>query len=252
MSDATNSVARRAKPTELLSHWPKLIENLSFSPQEFYSRIEKALADRQVPDLQTSRVDWKEGGVLSARREYLRLQRERLIFDICGAPFGTGFFVSIWCGERPLRLGHLIRALILVGSGAVTWFGILQFTPRSTFYEMRRMGIDPGHALIAITAAVVLVATFLIVLLGPRLDNILIHTPVIGYFYERYFRKLTYYRVDRMCMYQQAVHAAVMQIIDEITKSQGIQPLSELERRPITREPVMRELFQQAGSNGHG
>ena|ERR1043166_2217817 len=97
MSQSKNNLAKRAKPVDVISHWPKLIENLRFSSQEFYSRAEKALAERQVPDLKIRRVDWKEGGPQSPRREYLRLQRERLIFDVCGASFGKEFFVSLWC-----------------------------------------------------------------------------------------------------------------------------------------------------------
>ena len=42
-------------------------------------RVEKALAVRQIPDASVTRVDWKEGGLLSARREYLRVQRERFV-----------------------------------------------------------------------------------------------------------------------------------------------------------------------------
>jgi hypothetical protein len=55
------------------------------------SGVETALEERQVPDLKYARVEWPEGGMLSDRREYLRITRERL--DVCGAPFGTGFFV---------------------------------------------------------------------------------------------------------------------------------------------------------------
>ena len=43
-----NKVAKMPKPSEVLDHRPKLIEGLKFSSQEFYARVEKALADRQV------------------------------------------------------------------------------------------------------------------------------------------------------------------------------------------------------------
>jgi hypothetical protein len=101
-------VANRVRKEDFQQDFSHLIEGLQFSPQEFYSRIERALERRQVPDLVPSRVDWKEGGPLSARREYLRLQRERLMFDVCGMPFGTGFYVSEWYGERPLRFAILL------------------------------------------------------------------------------------------------------------------------------------------------
>ena len=95
-------MATRTTPTAVISHWYKLIENLQASSMEFYSSIESAIQRRQVPDTKPSRVDWRESGFTSARREYLRVARGRHVFDICGAPFGTGFFVSWWLGEaRP-------------------------------------------------------------------------------------------------------------------------------------------------------
>jgi hypothetical protein len=140
--------------------------------------------------------------------------------------------VSIWCGERPLRLGFLW--LSIVASLAFLAFTIL---------NIHRLLFEFG--VIRIAVAAILIFGTICVFLGSNLDGILIRTPAVGYFYERFFRKITFYRIDRTCMYQQAVHAAVTQVIDEITKSQGLQPLSEFDRRPI-----MRELFAPQGSDG--
>ena len=85
-----------ASNDSVLSHWCKLLEDFQVAPLQFYSAIEQAVSRRQIPNIEISRVDWKEGGVLSAQREYLRVSRGKLIFDICGAPYGTGFFVSSW------------------------------------------------------------------------------------------------------------------------------------------------------------
>jgi hypothetical protein len=79
-----------------------------------------------------------------------------------------------------------------------------------------------------------------VVIVGPNLDQLLIQTPVVGYLYERFFRKITLYRLDLTSMYLTSVHRAVTKVLDELTKAQGIPPLSELERRP-----VMRELFHR-------
>ena len=95
---------QRAEKIDVILHWHHLVENFSTSPQEFYSLLEKAIAQRQIPNLEISRVEWKEGGLLSANREYLRLSRERLIGYICAAPFGTGFFFSSRLGEISSRL----------------------------------------------------------------------------------------------------------------------------------------------------
>ena len=86
-------------PTSILAHWNVLIEGLQASPLEFYAQVEQALERRQIPAAKRSRVDWREGGLMSAKREYLRVQRYEHVIDICGAPFGAGFFVSWWLGE---------------------------------------------------------------------------------------------------------------------------------------------------------
>ena len=88
-----------AAPPLIISHWYQLIENLQASPMEFYTAVEQAVEQRKIPDASRSRIDWREGGLLSAKREYLRVKRKQYIFDICGAPFGNGFFVSWWLGE---------------------------------------------------------------------------------------------------------------------------------------------------------
>ncbi len=244
MSERKNKTAQRASPTEILDHWPKLIEKLQYSPQEFYSKIEQALSERQVPDLKFVRVDWPEGGILSDRREYLRISRERLIFDVCGAPFGTGFFVSVWTGEKPLKLGLLVACFLVV---AVVTFLEWAFPFTYGLHRLMYTTLDVPYQsttllLLGVVAGMLLI---LVVKIGPNPDALLMGLPIIGYFYERFFRKITYYRIDRMCMYHQAVNAAVMQVIDEITTAQCVKPLSEFERRPI-----LRELFLRQGSNG--
>jgi hypothetical protein len=67
-------------------------------------------------------------------------------------------------------------------------------------------------------------------------EDALLDIPLIGALYERFFHPNTYYRMDTALMFQSAVHAAVMQVVDQMTSSKGIRALSELERKPIMRE----------------
>lgn len=235
------------KPEEFHSHWPKLIENLTFPQCDFYGRVEEALAQRLVPELIVSRVDWAEGGPLSPRREYLRLTRERLEFDICAAPFGTGFFVSIWLREKPLRISAFKSLLVLIVLGLAI-FLIAQPRFGSSFVYFGGFGTFVDYTAIVMFTIVLLALGFvcLLVCFGLRLDNVLIRIPIIGTIYERFVRRVTLYRIDQKCMYQAAVHSAVTQVIDEICKPQGIAPLSELDRRPVSRD-----LLPLQGGNGH-
>ena len=83
-----------AEQTHLLSHWSQHFEGLSQSTQGFYETVQKSVEKRKIPDVKFSRIDFKEGGLFSSSREYLRIVRGDLRYDICGAPFGNGFFVS--------------------------------------------------------------------------------------------------------------------------------------------------------------
>lgn len=88
--------------TEVLSHWSTLIENFNMSPQDFYSLVTGSLEQRRMPNARIDRIAFKESHLLSAKREYLRIScKNDFHFAVCGAPFGTGFFVSWWLLEPP-------------------------------------------------------------------------------------------------------------------------------------------------------
>jgi hypothetical protein len=92
---------RKSKQANVLSHWYTPVPNFTLSTQEFYTKVEKELTEQKVPDLEISRVEFAEGGLFSAKRQYLRLTRERLVFDICAAPFGVNYFFSCRFAELP-------------------------------------------------------------------------------------------------------------------------------------------------------
>lgn len=83
-----------AEQTELLSQWFRTFDGANADVTKFYGSIENAVGSRGVPDVTFSRPHFKEGGLLSASREYLRIERGDLRYEIGAAPFGRGFFVS--------------------------------------------------------------------------------------------------------------------------------------------------------------
>lgn len=205
----------------ILSHWCKLIESFQMSPLEFYSVIEQAVSRRQVPNIEVSRVDWKEGGVFSAQREYLRISRGRHVFDICGAPFGTGFFVSAWF-VRP-EAAHWIVALILLFISAGLLLSIF----------VRLFGVLLGLPAFLIGFPMIL-WLFGVVMNEEKegWDDSIVAIPILGPVYERIFRPETYYKMDTVLMFQQAVHNAVVEAVDQVTSAKGMRALSDLERQP--------------------
>ena len=100
-----------AKPTTILSHWNQMVQGLQHSSQDFYASIEQLLAPHELKSVKLERVNLSEGGLLSAKREYLQIRRSDHVVHICAAPFGNGFFVSSW-------LGH-------IESGFLAWLSTL-------------------------------------------------------------------------------------------------------------------------------
>lgn len=186
------------KVVAVLSHWHKLFEGFQESPEQIYSQMEQAIERRKIPDVKISRISYPEAGVLSARREYLRVQRMDHIFDICAAPFGTGFFVSWWLGE-PRGYFWLLALLIIV--------------------------------LVLIVGLVIGLPWWLSLGVGLIIAGL-----------WRLSLRLTYYRLDTALMFQDSVHSAVLEVIDQATEGKGIRAMSELERKPILSDLFKRKL----------
>jgi hypothetical protein len=221
-------MASNASLDGVISHWCTLIENLQASPLQFYESVETALKRREVPETKNSRVDYKESGVLSSKREYLHVAREKLVFDICGAPFGTGFFVSWWLAEEKQKLNPLFKILaVIVSVGLVAW-------------TLNQLGLFWGTMAICLVVPGVLALINNMATEGTLNDDFIRVLPIIGPLYEWLFKSATYYRIDTTLMFQKAVHNAVLEVIDEMTTAKGLRSLGEGDRKP-----VMREFYQR-------
>ena len=225
----------------MLHYWPELIEGMRFSTKEFYERTEAALQARNIPELEVTHVDIKEGGPMTPRREYLRLRRERLVFDICAMPFGSGFYVSEWFWRQPRRLTLflllVLAAVIALGYSASTAQPWLIYRPIYRFFDWK-LGIYPTSTRRILTIGLppigVILGLFVsAICFGEALDGILMRIPIVGYIYERWLRRVTYYREDRTQAFQAAAHQALCTVIDDICKTQGIAPLSDAAKRPM-------------------
>jgi len=223
----------------VVAHWSKLIENFETSPKDFYTSVEAALDRRQIPSLKTSRVDWFEGGILWPQREYLRVAGERHCFDMCAAPFGTGFFFSSWTTKKKARF----VLLYLIGVGIITLFvwRALQAILAPLWSMMPglmgplfQLGIGNPFVLIPLSFLIVLWLVGLAARgghYGP--EGAILTVPLIGWFYARVFSPETYYRIDSTLMFQSAAHAAMLEVIDGLTTEKGVRGLTEDDRKPI-------------------
>src|ERR1017187_1620599 len=223
-------MAKLGKDANVISHWHHPIENFQTSTMEFYAAVEQALQPRQIPDYSVSRIDWREGGVLTARREYLRIRRGKLAFDLCAAPFGTGFFFSWWLAEIPPA--HAILWAILIFFAGLVIFGICVSV-------LGFLGLFWG---VVLSVGVFWLLGYLLRegKFGTDAEDVVLAIPFFGGFYEKLFQPSTYYRMDTTLMFQSVVNKAVTDVVEELLSAKGLRGLTELERKPI-----MREFYQR-------
>jgi hypothetical protein len=204
-------------------HWHTLIEGFGTSPLEFYELVKANIARREIPDLKISVAEWKESGVGSGKRIYLRVSREHLNFDICAAPFGTGYFFSWWLARIPQVLLDLV---FLFGCFLAGGF---------VFTVLARVA---GSCIVVILAPTLLFG-------GPfalgayvryrdtGLEPTVLSMPITGFIYRLFFRPDTYFNEDTAIVFRDSVHKAVVEAIDAVTSAQGVRGLPE-EARQIT------------------
>ena len=214
----------RIPDSPVISHWHRLIENFNTSSLDFYYMVEAALDKRRIPGAEQSRVEWQQSGAFSDYREYLRVRRGRLTFDICAAPFGTGFFFSSWLVETPLKHGVVYLGLLVAACLSATDF--LMYLFGDTW------GLTA--ALIGLPIFFLLVGYLVRDHPGPAEDAIRA-MPFIGALYQRLFNPDTYYKMDTTLMFQETVHQAVLEVLEETLRTKGVRGLSELERKPVLR-----------------
>jgi hypothetical protein len=215
----------RNKEAEAINHWYAPVSNYTASTKDFYAAVEKELKTQQVPGLEIARVEFSEGNALTAKREYLRLTRERLIFDICAAPFGVNYFYSCRFAELPVKISFLALAFLFIV------FLVLLFTSLRFFGFWLTVIFWP----IAVVALVYTLRNAVSLGLND-LDIWLIKQPLIGPVYERIFRKETYYRQDTRLMYLTVVDGVVKKLVEEETSAKGIKLLTHYEHAPILGE----------------
>jgi hypothetical protein len=212
----------KSKKDEVLDHWISFADGLTLPPQEFYAAVEKEMANRKIPTMEMARVQYAEGGLLSDKRLYVRMIRERLAFDMCAAPFGNTFFFSCRTVHSPpvLKLWHL--AVVFVFFCVI--YSLL----------VRLLGIMFANiAMVGLLIAIAEVFRNAIGMGLADLDNALMKIPVVGPIYENWFRKDTYYRQDARLVYLKIVPEIIKKVADDLTGTKGIKLVEQYERAPI-------------------
>lgn len=226
------------KPKSPIVHkwWYVVLPDFEASTEEFYSAIEQDLAARELQGLDLSRVEYAEGGLLSAQRAYLRMKRERLLFDVCSAPFGTSWLFSCRFSEFPItiRLWEVFALLIAL---AGFWYSYVSL-----------FGLLTGNIMFASTVLGLILAMVCAVPFGFHdMDAALMQMPVIGPFYEVFFRKDTYYRQDTRAAYTTIVNSIVRARVQEVARARGVEDVQFFEQPPETSPSLMDTIAAMFG-----
>lgn len=225
------------RKADVLNHWIAFADGFSTSPSEFYAGLEKELGERQVPSMVMSRIEFSQGGLLSEKRIYLRMLRERLVFDVCAAPFGSGFFFSCRTAEIPVAI-QWWHWPVFVGGAILTvsviWYVFAQVTGSFAWSLI---------GLLFLVGTIVYASRNAVALGLEDFDATLIKTPVIGPIYEVVFRRESYHRIDSRMCYLEVVPMLVKKLAEETTASKGVKLTRQYELAPVLGElykPVRR------------
>ncbi|MDA1277206.1 MAG: hypothetical protein O2960_24610, partial [Verrucomicrobia bacterium] len=178
-----------------------------------------------VPDLLRDYIFLREGTIYSKRRLYYQMRRERVVAEICAAPFGSGFFISSRLFDRRRRaffFDYVFAAVTLLAGSAplLRWFDfttvlVLFGVIFTTLWSLMRLATNVNFT---------------------WLDEKICQVPGYGPIYETWFHPNTYYRQDQHAMYREAVNRSVQEAVGTLISQKGLKPLTEAESKPVLPE----------------
>ena len=214
------------RPGEVISHWHHFVEDFNTSTLDFYKSVEETLTAKESP-VRPTRIDWAESGILSAKREYLRVTYNRYSFDVAAFPFGRDYFYSWWLTTRRPE-GALLMAL-----GAMV----------GLFVVLALLVKIAGYILGTVLFAVVVAAAWNVLKSGAvagmeLVDDVMLAMPIWGSIYARFFRPTTYFSEDTRIIFQEAVHAVVLHQIESALAAKGAKALAPDSTSPYSWPPM--------------
>lgn len=209
----------------VVSHWNQPVSGLFADASGFYREVETGIRALKIPDVEFSRVLWKEGQLASTRREYLRITRRRMVYDICAAPFGAGSFFSSWLCIVPFELSlcHLVGIFITMVVTSVLVI-VLPLTLLALVGSAFIWSITDKK--ISTTSAGRDIAL-----------GLTVFGPVIQWFGHR---KPTYYQLDSAAVFQTAAQEVVVAVVRGLCETQNVRLPAELADRPVMRDFMKR------------
>ncbi len=208
---------------EVFSHWGTVLPGIQFSAQEFYAKIEAVIRERQGPGVEFLRVQHSEAGLLSHRREYLRVVLQRQVFDVCASGFGKDYFFTL--REAEIRAQLSLATLFILLLALAMFLGLF----------VGNFGFFTGLISFSVFLVVGILVLASVLRMGlTRLDGLLLRTPVIGPVYETWFRRSgTYFQHDTRVVFLKLMDDLVKELVDAETSAKGVELLACFEHQPI-------------------
>ncbi len=228
-----------------LSHWYTLFEDFSTSTQDFYEAVEEAIERRKIPDVEISRVLYHEGGMWTAKREYLRVKRGQVVCDICSAPYGTSHFFSWWVTKAPIRFGLPLLMTITTLLCYLLWKFLQSHLSSAIPEDSFLFYVYPLLRWILLSLVFLFAPPILFFLFGLAVqegiigdEEWLLSTPVVGPLYAKIFKPASYYRIDTAYMFRDSMQAIVGEVVNGLREEKGLRLLEEEELAPSVPEEM--------------
>ena len=211
---------------EVISHWHHRAEDFSTSALDFYAAVKRELQAIEAP-VRFDNVEWSERGLFSAKRSYLRIEHNRLTFDVCAAPFGRSFFFSWWLAKRAPDRAALYGCLTLIA------------LPIVLLIALATAGFLKGLLIfVGVMAAGWWLLQSQIRAGATGIEDAILAMPYAGIAYQLFVRPVTYYAVDTRIMFEQTVHETVLKVVEALLAAKGAKALTAEERKP-SKEPTL-------------
>ncbi|MFN0126914.1 MAG: hypothetical protein ACKV19_09565 [Verrucomicrobiales bacterium] len=199
---------RKRKPI-VLAHWLVPLKDFQSDTEQFYRAIEAELAARELPGLMPERILFRKGALWTANRTYLRLRRERIVYDLCAASFGKCWWFSARAAELPRSHGCLSLIVLLL------------ITAHLSLVFLYLFGFFVG-TLVLVSTASTLVLFFSLLGQWSDLDDFLMQVPILGSLYESFGRRNTYHRQDEWIMFADIANGIVKEKVIEFCAAGGV------------------------------
>lgn len=216
-----------SQSVEVISHWHHSVENFTTSAMEFYKSVEESLKAKEAPNVRIERIDWSESGILSAKREYLRISYGRFSFDLCAAPFGKDYFFSWWLVKRQpdaafmwgcaglMAIPILLLICLKIGGVFSGFFLFLIVLGTGTMWIVSQARAGVGIV-----------------------EDAILAMPVLGMLYTRFLMPVTYYSTDTRLIFEESVHKIILNHVETLRTLQKLPPLSPAQAQAVARKTL--------------